>query len=240
MSAPVGRAALSVDLHLWVRELTRIDRVAVRPPRTAGATTAIDRSQATTSRGISEQRPSRRSTAGTAAAPAGASALAAVGGEPGRQTTLRSAATTPPARAVPRPALCAAGGRPCCGTGQDGVPRPGGRGAALVLHPPAAAARLGARTTTTRTPRGLGPARAHPGRPGRRRRLPRRHLPVVPQKDGIRFLGSAIATLLSVSAVDSVRREDLDRPGEEGAGLHRQRAGRRAPGRFRRRAARTR
>ena len=28
-----GRGALSVDLHLWIRELTRIDRVAIGPPR---------------------------------------------------------------------------------------------------------------------------------------------------------------------------------------------------------------
>ena len=57
--------------------------------------------------------------------------------------------------------------------------------------------------------------------------------PSCQQKDGIRFLGSAIATLLSVTLSTMFGDEALDPAGEEGARLHRQRAGRRAPRRVR-------
>ena len=53
------------------------------------------------------------------------------------------------------------------------------------------------------------------------------------QDDGIRFLGSAIATLLSVSLSTLFNDAHLDAAREEGAGVHRLGAGRRAPGRVR-------
>ena len=57
--------------------------------------------------------------------------------------------------------------------------------------------------------------------------------PACQQRDGIRFLGSAVATQLSVALSTLFGSTNLDAVGEEDPGLHRQRPGRGAPGRLR-------
>ena len=91
-----------VDLHLWVRELTRIDRAAelhgpvpVERRRRAGR-------PAERRRPSPRSPPSPPSTAGTAAGPAGASAWRR-SAPTSTPTTTPSGATTPPARAGSAP-----------------------------------------------------------------------------------------------------------------------------------------
>ena len=105
--ATAGRARLGVDLHLWVRELTRIDRVASSAARYLWSDDGTLTDDSGADAGAATALPSPPSTAGTAAVPAGASAWPR-SGRTSTPTTPRSAATTPPARAVPRPALCPA------------------------------------------------------------------------------------------------------------------------------------
>ena len=74
--AVVGRSALGVDLHLWVRELTRIDRVASAAPRYLWS----DDGALTDLRRAAEQHlASPPSTAGIVAGPGWGVGLAPVG-----------------------------------------------------------------------------------------------------------------------------------------------------------------
>ena len=71
-----GRAALAIDVHLWIRELTRIDRAAAGSPELpSGPTTAV--AEQPTTRAAHPPPTFPPSTAGTAAAPAGACTLGA-------------------------------------------------------------------------------------------------------------------------------------------------------------------
>ena len=178
-----GRAALGVDLHLWVRELTRIDRVASSAARYLwsddGELTDLGRRRAP-----SEQRAFPAIYCRHCGRSGWGVGLAAVGSNLDTDdTAIRRnhaahegrfrALIYAPLEADHAPAAGAVGGR-----AEDGdCDR---RGAALVLDPAADAAAAGARRRRPGLPRRLGAARAHPGRPRRRRRLQGRHLPVVP------------------------------------------------------------
>ena len=225
-----GRDAPSVELHLWVRELTRIDRAA----SLATAFRWSDDGDRSTRADDGERRsrPDRspRSTAGTAAARAGASSSPPTGARPrhrrrrhpARPRHATRAGSAPCSSRSPRPSAA----RPHAGDGPVEEP-------ALVPRPTERAAPRATPPDEAGRPRGpVLPVLTHRRR-GRRRRLARTTLPVVPaagrhpvprHRDRDHAVGGA---------VDAVRQHRPRRGGEEGAGLHRQRAGRRAPGRVR-------
>ena len=97
-----GRAALGVDLHLWVRELTRIDRVASAAARYLWSDDGELASLPEPGRPSPSSAPSPPSTAGTAGGPAGVSA-SPPSAPTSTPTTPPSGATTPPARAASGP-----------------------------------------------------------------------------------------------------------------------------------------
>ena len=221
----VGRAALGVDLHLWVRELTRIDRVAGAAPRYRWGD---DGELTDPGDAAGEQRAfpaiycrhCGRSGWGVGLAPVGSNL------DTDDNVIRRNHAARE------------------------------GRFRALIYAPLEAEHGPGLDTPDRRASRGCGGCRSGSGcclsvppadddpdyREGRV--LPALTqvgpdaddeskddtCPSCQQKDGIRFLGSAIATLLSVTLSDTLRRPGARRAGEEGARLHRQRAGRGAPG----------
>ena len=181
--------ALSIDLHLWIRELTRIDRAATSTVRFHWAD---DGPVARGRRLDAETRPgSPRSTAVTAAAAAGASSSPRSATNSPRPTTT-SAAITP--HATPRAASARS---------STLRPRPKLRSAATRSHGLAWFDHEHRALLDVRPPMPTT-ARAPP--------LPVLALtgddvdddsrddmcPACGRRDGIRFLGSAMATMLSV------------------------------------------
>ena len=206
--AVVGRDAASVDLHLWVRELTRIDRAAAsRPALPAGATTAIALGRPRG--GDGREQSGRRcppSTAGTAGGPAGASSSRRPG------PTWTPTTTTIRRRRMPRddrfrplihaPAEGDAASPPTASQPVEGLIWFAVRERRLLATLPSDDARL----------RDGGCSRCSPTRGRRRRASLDDTCPACQQKDGIRFLGSAIATLLSVTLSTLFGEDELDPP----------------------------
>ena len=179
--AVAGRAALSVDLHLWVRELTRIDRVASSTARYRWSDDGALTEPARRRRGEPRSAPSPPSTAGTAGGPAGASSSPPSGADLDTRRHRASGATTPRSEGRFRALhLRARRGRarPAPATGRR--PRPS-RGCAGSPSRQRRAARRRRPTDDDPDYRDgwVLPVLTH-GRPGRRRRLQGRHLPVVP------------------------------------------------------------
>ena len=224
-----GREALSVDLHLWVRELSRIDRRASASPEylwsddrhlTAGAERRHQRGARLPRRLLPALRPLRLGR------PA----------RPGRWVRPhrcgRRRHPPRPRRRGPRvPGAAARAGR---GRGRPGAAQRPRRAAADVAARRAASG-AGRQARPTRPALAEGrvlPVLAHAGpEAGERSRTDT--CPSCLQKDGIRFLGSAVATLMSVVALDHLRQRRPRQGREEEPRLHRQRAGRRAPRRVR-------
>ena len=207
----VGRAALGVDLHLWVRELTRIDRVASAAARYLwsddGELTGIP---ATSPR---SSTPSPPSTAGTAGGPAGVSA-SPLSGPTSTPTTPPSGATTPPGRVASAPCSTRRS-RPTTprwpGTGDqagagdstvEGLRWLSIRQRMLLSSPPADDDPDYRDGWVLPVLTQVGPDADDESRDDT--------CPSCQQKDGIRFLGSAIATLLSVTLSTLFGDEALD------------------------------
>ncbi len=225
----------SVELHLWIRELT--------PDRPRGRDVAAffwsDDGSAPLGTG---EDGGDSSTATSAVFPAiycrhcgrvrvGRHAVAGQQQRPRHQR--RRHPTRPRHRRGTVPCAAAGARRGRAGARRGGGRRSRRRGPALWT---ACAGSTSPSGSCSRPPAGrggpgrLGAAGAHARRRGGGRRLPQRPLPGVPAADGIRFLGSAVATQLSVALSTLFGSTNLDAGREEDPGLHRQRAGRRAPG----------
>ena len=145
---------------------------------------------------------SPRCTAGTAAAPAGGSALAPVGNGLAADDDRHPAAATPRARDASAP--CSTRRAEAAAAATDPDDRTPTVCVWFARHA-AANCSPAARRRRPRRPRGLGAARADHHRPDADEHARDDTCPSCGQADGIRFLGSAIATLLSVSLSHAVR-----------------------------------
>ena len=171
--ATVGRAALSVDLHLWVRELTRINRAASSTTRYLWSDDGALTDPAHADAGAGQHafpaiycRHCGRSGWGIGLAAVGANLDA-------DDTAIRRNHATQEGRFRALLYAPLEADHAAVTAGKADGKRAERGGAALVLHPPADAAPVGPGRGRSGLPRRLDPPRAHPGRPGRRRRIPR-------------------------------------------------------------------
>ena len=232
-----GRCS-SVELHLWVRELTRIDR-----ERRGVAALPLVRRRRTSLDGADDDGSTRRRPVvpGDLLPTLRPLRLGRRAGARRRQRPRRQRRQRHP----PRPRLARGRGSAPCSSRPPRASRPTASTPMPTQIPTSRDLRwfhVAERQVLADAARGRGRAAAtarvlpvltHVGA-GRRRRSPQAtHCPSCQQQDGIRFLGSADRHPAVGVAVDALRQRRPRPGGEEDAGLHRQRAGRRAPGRLR-------